>query len=205
MQSREQWRIEIETVVEGWLGIPEFRRREDLETWVETTTESIAPRLGADNDARVGIASIVVQAPERRRQDDLLAFQVWPGSGPWPMYVHFGVAANRDLPDFAALNGAEVRGIYAEGIGPGIQVTRRDRIEEWDAPIAHMFYLFSDRNDSLIVEVEAGPAPLIGEITPGLQSTLETLTLHRPDGSKFHATEAFGYLHTEDSSWDIRP
>ena len=173
------WRITGTSLDAGWLPIP-TRSETDAEQWVRENTAALREAWGASwsADAATLVPLVLGAALDRRRDDDALAFQIWPAPHPVCVFVHVAMG-RRDHDDTMPGPGDGIL-FESEGLGPGVLVPRTEQIGEAAAVGYDIVFSFDDRV-VVIVSVEPTFSDLLGLVSPSIQAFASSLTLVGPD------------------------
>ncbi|MCR8671471.1 hypothetical protein [Agrococcus sp. HG114] len=194
------WRISASSAAPGWLGMPPLGA--DDAGWVDASTAALRAAFGdrwsADLDSAV--PALLQLGLDRREDDDLLSWLLWPVALPVFAVVRARVVDSAALPDFHAA-GASVQPVESGTLGPGILVTARVRLEEADASAALAVLAFDDGDAALALSIDPTVAEVVDLSAPALRDLADRVELERPDGSAFRARPPAGIVAAE--AWSL--
>lgn len=180
------WRITGTSLDPGWLPVPLLDSEPDAEAWVHENT-ALLRRAWADawtTEAAQVVPELLRAGLARRRQDDALAFQLWPAQHPLCVFVHVTMGRGDGV-----LPGPGDGILFdSEGLGSGVLVPRSVRIGDGEVLGYDIVFSF-DEDVVVIVSVEPTFADLLGVVSPSIHAFAASLQLVAPDDLPRRALE----------------
>jgi len=180
------WRITGTSLDPGWLPVPVLDSETDAGAWVHENT-ALLRRAWAGawtTDAAQVVPEVLRAGLAHRRQDDVLAFQLWPAQHPLCVFVHVTMGRGDGV-----LPGPGDGILFdSEGLGSGVLVPRSARIGDGDVLGYDIVFSF-DEDVVVIVSVEPTFADLLGVVSPSIHAFAASLQLVAPDGLPRRALE----------------
>lgn len=179
-----EWRVDVETLAQGWVLIPEAESDEAREEWVRERMERVRA-AGTENwptSFDEYLTTVFRDAFAHLRPEDALVFQVWPSAQPICVYVHvaFGLV---DPADVTFEPGTAI--LYEGAPGQGAHLPLVETTPAGDFYGSR--YVFSGSGRALVIDVEPTTLDELVALTPALQSMLQRVAVTLPDGAPFRA------------------
>ncbi|MCT9818881.1 hypothetical protein N3K63_01130 [Microbacterium sp. W1N] len=199
--SAAGWTLTGSSDEPGWLLLPRTDSEASRRAWVDA-------QAGALRDAWAHtwqpehdhvIPAMLGAALARRRDEDALAFQLWPTNAALCLIVHAAVGDTDTaegtlvVPAPAAGDLADVRTGDAvpydsEGLGPGVHVPVVGTVA--GATVVGAEFVFRSGTRVVAVSVEPTLPELLAILMPAIHGFVQSLVLEGPAGERFRAEPA---------------
>jgi hypothetical protein len=179
------WRLSARSDEPGWMPIPVPAADDEAGRWVAEQTDAMRRAWGDAWSPAYDetVPALLVAALDRRRPDDVFAFQVWPTEAPVCIFVHAaagGIAPGTRLP------GPGDGVLYeADGLGTGIHVPIVESLG--GTHVVGAEFIFVGEHRAVTVFVEPTLPEILAVLMPAVHAFVQSVTLTAPDGRRFRA------------------
>lgn len=181
--SGTEWTLTGSSETPGWLEIPTPDSPESARRWVGEQTAAMRAAWGEGwEPAHEGVVPAMLEAAlAHRRDQDALAFQLWPTNAAVCLFVH---AAVGEVDDEIAAP-AEAVPYDSAGLGPGLHVPVARTVA--GATVLGAEFVFRSGARVVAVSVEPTLPELLAILLPAVHGFVQSLVLTGPAGRRFRA------------------